>query len=181
MPTARSELRKKAQSAILQHAFFRWESAVVLAGTLLLAVLLPRPFPWWPVWGWPLLGLLGLTILVYTSLTDAETNARVVSELFQPAFDLGSGAQLPGDLEVPVPDRLEGFVAGFAAGGKSLAGVEEVRYLFVPRLSLAGGGNHDAAPPRIGADDRLDLSDLPGVRDGAAAELGYDITHLFQG
>jgi len=87
MPTARSELRKKAQSAILQHAFFRWESAVVLAGTLLLAVLLPWPFPWWPVWGWPLLGLLGLIILVYTSLTDAETNARVVSELFQQQFD----------------------------------------------------------------------------------------------
>ena len=87
MPTARSELRKKAKSAILQHAFFRWESAVVLAGTLLLAVLLPRPFPWWPVWGWPLLGVLGLTTLGYTSLTDAETNARVVSELFQQQFD----------------------------------------------------------------------------------------------
>lgn len=87
MPTTRSELRKKAQSAILQHAFFRWESAVVLAGTLLLTVLLPRPFAWWPVWGWPLLGLLGLAILVYTSMTDAETNARVVSELFQQQFD----------------------------------------------------------------------------------------------
>jgi hypothetical protein len=87
MSTTRSELRKKAQSAILQHAFFRWESAVVLAGTLLLTVLLPRPFPWWPVWGWPLLGLLGLAILVYTSMTDAQTNARVVSELFQQQFD----------------------------------------------------------------------------------------------
>jgi len=87
MPTAQSELRKKAQSAILQHAFFRWESAVVLAGTLLLTVLLPRPFPWWPVWGWPLLGSLGLVVLVYTSLIDAETNARVVSELFQQQFD----------------------------------------------------------------------------------------------
>jgi len=87
MPTIRSELQKKAQSAILQHAFFRWESAVVLAGTILLTVLLPRPFPWWPVWGWPLLGLLGLAAIVYSSLTDAKTNASVLQELFQEQFD----------------------------------------------------------------------------------------------
>lgn len=87
MPTIRSELQKKAQSAILQYAFFRWESAVVLAGTVLLTALLPRPFPWWPVWGWPLLGLLGLGAIVYSSLTDAKTNARVLRELFQAQFD----------------------------------------------------------------------------------------------
>ncbi len=89
MPTIRSELQKKAQSAILQHAFFRWESAVVLAGTILLTVLLPHPFPWWPVWGWPLLGLLALAAIVYSSLADAETNARVLQELFRSQFDLG--------------------------------------------------------------------------------------------
>ena len=87
MSTTRSELRKKAQGVILQHAFFRWESAVVLAGTLLLTVLLSRPFPGWPVWGWPLLGLLALAVLVYTSLADAETNARLVAELFREQFD----------------------------------------------------------------------------------------------
>ncbi|MGD2178515.1 MAG: hypothetical protein PVG71_11905, partial [Anaerolineae bacterium] len=83
----RSELQKKAQSAILQYAFFRWESAVVLAGTLLLTALLPRPFPWWPVWGWPLLGMLALAGIFYSSLTDAEANARVVLELLQQRFD----------------------------------------------------------------------------------------------
>ena len=65
----------------------RWESAVVLAGTILLTALLPRPFPWWPVWGWPLLGLAGLVVLVYTSLTDVEANARVLSGLFREQFD----------------------------------------------------------------------------------------------
>jgi hypothetical protein len=89
MPTIRSELQKKAQSVILQHAFFRWESAVVLAGTILLTALLPHPFSWWPVWGWPLLGLLGLAAIVYSSLTDAETNARVLQELFQGQFEPG--------------------------------------------------------------------------------------------
>ena len=89
MPTIRSELQKKAQSVILQHAFFRWESAVVLAGTILLTTLWPRPFPWWPLWGWPLSGLLGLATVVYSSLTDAKANARVLEELFQVQFDPG--------------------------------------------------------------------------------------------
>jgi len=64
----------------------RWESAVVLAGTILLTAFLPRPFPWWPVWGWPLLGLVGLAILIYTSLTDAEANAKVLLGLFREQF-----------------------------------------------------------------------------------------------
>lgn len=87
MSTIRSELEKKAQSAILQYAFFRWESAVILAGTILLTALFPHPFSWWPVWGWPLLGLLGLAAIVHSSLTDSEINARILQELFQEQFD----------------------------------------------------------------------------------------------
>jgi len=86
MSTIRSELQKKAQSAILQYALFRWESAVILAGTILLTALFSHPFSWWPVWGWPLLGLLGLVAIVHSSLTDAETNARILQELFQEQF-----------------------------------------------------------------------------------------------
>jgi biopolymer transport protein ExbB/TolQ len=87
MSGTRSELQKKARSAMLQYAFLRWESAVVLAGTILLTALWPRPFSWWPVWGWSLLGLVGLVGLVYSSLTDVETNARVLLQLFQQQFD----------------------------------------------------------------------------------------------
>ena len=87
MTTLRSELQQKAQSTILQYAIFRWESAMVLAMTLILFFLLPRPFVWWPRFGWPLLGLVGLGLIVYTSLTDAETNARVILSLFQEQFD----------------------------------------------------------------------------------------------
>lgn len=87
MSTIRSELQKKAQSAVLQYAIFRWESAVVIALTILLTALLTRPFSWWPVWGWPAVGLLGLAAIVLTSLTDAETNAKVLLDLFQERFD----------------------------------------------------------------------------------------------
>jgi hypothetical protein len=85
--STRSELQKRARSAVLQQAFFRWESAVVLAGTIVLTGLLSRPFWWWPKWGWPVLGLLGLAALLYSSLTDAEAKGVVLLALFEDQFD----------------------------------------------------------------------------------------------
>ncbi len=87
MTTIRSGLQQKAQSVILQYAVFRWESAIVVAVTILLTFLVRRPFAWWPPFGWPLLGILGLAVLVYSSLIDAETNAQVLLVQFQAQFD----------------------------------------------------------------------------------------------
>ncbi len=87
MTTIRSELQQKAQSTILQYAIFRWESAVVIALTVILFFLLRRPFAWWPPFGWPLIGLVGLRLIIYTSLTDAETNAQVILSLFQEQYN----------------------------------------------------------------------------------------------
>lgn len=90
MATIRTELQQKAQSVILQYAIFRWESAVIVAVTIVLTFLLRRPFSWWPVFGWPLLGIVGLVALVYSSLIDADTNARVLIAQFQEQFDPGT-------------------------------------------------------------------------------------------
>jgi hypothetical protein len=60
---------------------------MVLAGTIVLTALFNHPFSWWPVWGWPLLGFLGVSVLFYASLTDAGTNARVLLEFYRQAFD----------------------------------------------------------------------------------------------
>ena len=87
MTTIRSELHQKAQSTLIQYAFFRWESAVILALTIVLTFVLPRPFYWWPRFGWPLLGLISLIVLVYSSLTDADANARILLTIFQEQFD----------------------------------------------------------------------------------------------
>jgi hypothetical protein len=89
MTTIRTELQQRAQSTILQYALFRWESGVVVALTIVLTFLLRKPFPWWPAFGWPLLGLISLAALVYSSLTDADTNARVLVSLFQEQFTVG--------------------------------------------------------------------------------------------
>lgn len=90
MATIRTELQQKAQSVILQYAVFRWESAMIVAVTIILTFLLRKPFPWWPIFGWPLLGLLGLVAIVYSSLIDAETNARVLLNQFQEQFSPGA-------------------------------------------------------------------------------------------
>ena len=70
----------------MQYAIFRWESAVVIALTLLVYFLAPGPLGL-PRELWLLLGAVALGVLVYSSLSDAETNARVILELFQEKFD----------------------------------------------------------------------------------------------
>jgi hypothetical protein len=88
MSLFRPELPREARAAIVQYAFFRWENAVVLAGTILLTALVKKPFPWWPWWGWPLLGLLGMGAIVVSSITNAEFNSRMLLRIFQAQFNL---------------------------------------------------------------------------------------------
>jgi hypothetical protein len=87
MSHIRSQIQKKAKSYILQNAFLRWENAVVLAGTIILTGLWSLPFPQWPSWGWPLLGLMGIVALIYSSLTDVKNNTRILLGRFQEQFN----------------------------------------------------------------------------------------------
>jgi hypothetical protein len=88
MSLFRPELPREARAAIVQYAFFRWENAVVVAGTILLSVLVREPFPWWPWWGWPLLGLFGMGAIVISSVTNADFNSRMLLKIFQAQFNL---------------------------------------------------------------------------------------------
>lgn len=101
----RSELQQKAQSTLIQYAFFRVESALILALTIILTFLYPRPFFWWPRFGWLLLGLVALGVLVYSSLTDAEANAQILLNLFQEQFN--PRAISDKDLRAKVESALE--------------------------------------------------------------------------
>lgn len=87
MASIRQTIESKIRGAAIQYAIFQWESALVLAGTLVVTVLWPHPFPWWPWWGWPALGLIGWAALIYGSLTDPHTHAKLWLELFQQQLD----------------------------------------------------------------------------------------------
>ena len=87
MTTIRSELQQKAQSTLIQYAIFRAESALIIAMALVLTFVYPRPFIWWPRFGWLLLGVVALGVIVYSSLTDAEANAEILLSVFQEQFN----------------------------------------------------------------------------------------------
>jgi len=88
MASSSTDMRDKARRAIVQYALFRWENAMVLAGTIVLTGLFPQPLAWWPIWAWPLLGLIGIGAIFYSSITDEDTNATLVLKLLQSQYDL---------------------------------------------------------------------------------------------
>jgi hypothetical protein len=94
----RTTLEERARRAILQYAFFRPESALVLAATIVLTALsvlsgslsdpglIVEAFASIPWFAWLLGGLLGEAAIVYSSLTDAEAHARVVAAMLEDEF-----------------------------------------------------------------------------------------------
>lgn len=86
MSNSRSKLEEKARKALLHYAIFRWESAVLIALTLLLAAFAPAVVPAIPRWGWLLGGLIGEAALIYSSLTDPETGRQVIANMLRHEF-----------------------------------------------------------------------------------------------
>lgn len=82
------ELEQRAFRAMLSHAFFRWESAITIALTIILAFLFPRPFGWWQWWYWLILGVVAEALIIWSSLSDVETGQEVVAEMFRQEFDV---------------------------------------------------------------------------------------------
>jgi len=80
------ELEKKAARAILTRSFYRWESAAIIALTLILLFLIPQPLPFWQPWFWLVLGAMGEIGLVWSSLKDPEFRAKAVAEMFREKF-----------------------------------------------------------------------------------------------
>lgn len=105
MTTIRSEIQQKAQSTLVQYAIFRVESALIIAMALILTFVYPRPFFWWPRFGWLLLGAVALGVIVYSSLTDAEANAEILLSVFQDQFNPRTIADK--DLRLKVESALE--------------------------------------------------------------------------
>lgn len=86
----RNTLEERAQRAILQYAFFRPESALILAATLILTVLssldvsIVSQIPWF---AWLLGGLVAEAAVVYSSFTDTEAHKRIVAAMLEDEFE----------------------------------------------------------------------------------------------
>jgi hypothetical protein len=76
--------QKQDRRALLSYALFRWESAAVLALTLILVVFAPNPFQGTPIpwhwWFWLILGILAEILIVVTTLQDPDVRARLASD-----------------------------------------------------------------------------------------------------
>ena len=90
-PTLQDELEKRAGRAIVARSIYRWESAFILALTLVLAVFgRSLGFPGWQWWYWLILGLAGEIALVWSSIKEPEFRARAVAEMFREKFKPGT-------------------------------------------------------------------------------------------
>jgi hypothetical protein len=86
------ELEQKAGRAILVRSVYRWESAVIIALTVSLAILtlaglIPAFFGIFQWWFWLVLGALGEIGLVWSSVKDPEFRARAVADMFHDKFN----------------------------------------------------------------------------------------------
>lgn len=92
MPRRRlsEEMKQQIQKTVLSYAFFRPESAAVIAITILLVGLSLLNLPWLPGkwWLWLLFGLVGEALILLTTLRDEELYRRAMDEMFHQEFDI---------------------------------------------------------------------------------------------
>lgn len=173
----RAEMHRKATSAFLQYGMMRLESAVVVAGTILLTMLLPTPFPWWPLWGWPLLGITAWGTVIYASMTDPETSAKVLVQLLEERL------QLREIKDQALHERVEAMSVYVRAVEADLYRLRESPYL--PALEEAADKvytwvQQSAMLARYvdtyRRDHRLELrrQELPGAIESLVARLKYE-------
>ena len=86
MSRAREALERKAQKAIIQEAFLRWESAVVISLTLLLTLFGGSVVDFIPWWGWLAGGTVAEIGLVISSMLDPNFGQKVVADLLRREF-----------------------------------------------------------------------------------------------
>ncbi|MBP6471739.1 MAG: hypothetical protein KBE23_20350 [Chloroflexi bacterium] len=85
----REELEKRVKRAYIENALFRWESAVIISLTVVLAALsaLNLGVDFLPAWAWLLAGLLIEGGLVASSLTDKQLYQKIMAEALHREFD----------------------------------------------------------------------------------------------
>ncbi|GAB4572570.1 MAG: hypothetical protein Kow0077_12320 [Anaerolineae bacterium] len=88
--TVRERLNRRAVRAVWEDAIFRWESAVTIALTMLLAFFvpaMPAPLDWWQWWMWLVAGGVVELALILAHVTDPQSAQIAVARLFRQEFN----------------------------------------------------------------------------------------------
>ncbi len=81
------DLRGRVTREVISYAFFRLESAIIIALTVILVFLIPRPFPWWRWWFWVVVCVVAEGLIVYTTISDPNTARQVMADMFRQEFN----------------------------------------------------------------------------------------------
>ena len=109
MPRRRisEEMKQQIQKTVLSYAFFRPESALVIAITILFVGLSLLNLPWLPGkwWLWLLFGLVGEALIMLTTLRDEELYKQAMDNMFHREFDVNKLRS--SDLRQKLSEALE--------------------------------------------------------------------------
>ncbi len=108
-------MKNKVRSALFQQALLRWENAVLIAAAILLTAFLPEPFPFWPVWGWGALALVGVVAITLSSLGERQVQVAAIDDVLFGEYD-------PNTLKTPA------IKAGFLKGLQYRRNIEQIVY-----------------------------------------------------
>jgi methyl-accepting chemotaxis protein len=83
-------MKQQIQKSVLSYAFFRPESAVVIAITIIFVGLSLWNLSWFPGkwWLWLLFGLVGEALIMLTTLRDEGLHKQVMDKMFHQEFDI---------------------------------------------------------------------------------------------
>jgi hypothetical protein len=92
MPRSRlgDKMTQQLWRSVLSYAFFRPESALVIAVTILCIGMSLVDLPWFPGewWLWLLFGLVGEALIILTTLRDDRVYKRIMDKTFRQEFDV---------------------------------------------------------------------------------------------
>ena len=80
-------MKRKMEFALIQQALLRWENAVLIALAILLTAFFPRPFDFWPDWGWGVLALVGVVAITLTSLGESDVQSAAIDGLLYEEYN----------------------------------------------------------------------------------------------
>jgi hypothetical protein len=80
-------LRNRALWSMVSAAFFSWQSAIIIALTIIFFGLGFTPFGWWQPVFWLIFGAVGLLAFVAATLTDPKAQQRILSRLLSEKYN----------------------------------------------------------------------------------------------